>query len=824
MTQYEILKQYFGYDTFRDGQDVLINSILEGRDVLGVMPTGAGKSLCYQIPALMMDGITLVISPLISLMKDQVSNLNQVGILAAFINSSLTASQYIKVLELARAGRYPIIYVAPERLMSEDFLRFALDGRVKISMVAVDEAHCVSQWGQDFRPSYLKIVDFINQLPVRPIVSAFTATATAEVRDDIIDILMLRNPNVMTTGFDRSNLYFAVQSPKDKYATLVNYLERHKGESGIIYCLTRKVVEEVCSQLMREGFSMTRYHAGLSDSERKRNQEDFIYDRAQIMVATNAFGMGIDKSNVRFVVHYNMPKNMESYYQEAGRAGRDGEPSECILLYGGQDVVTNQFFIDHNQDNEALDPVTREIVMERDRERLRKMTFYCFTNECLRDYILRYFGEYGSNYCGNCSNCLSQFEEVDVTEIARALIGCVENCRQRYGTNVIIDTVHGANTAKIRNYRMDESAFYGALSKVPTYKLRQVMNHLMLKEYLAVTNDEYAIVKLTGNSRRVMEDGEPVTMKMAKEPEHPAKIKEGKKPKKGKAAGISLLDSDEGLFEKLRALRTEIAKEEGVPPYIVFSDKTLVSMCMVKPGTKSEMLSVSGVGEFKFEKYGERFLECVKAEVGERKPASALPVNRQENEKNGRNSPEDWMDEPSYYSDDDLYFTSDSDDFEDWNLETAMAAWETGSQEREAEGHKPASHGGAVEMGTVKKKGKKSKTEFVMTEELAEQIHYSERVSLSDFIGQMNDLRDGDAMKRLTIKSVEQWLMDKGCFEVWFLNGTPRKRLTDKGEEFGIMAEKRLSEKGNEYDVFFYSEEAQHSIVEWLSRSGWGRE
>ena len=517
MTQYEILKQYFGYDTFRDGQDVLIQSILEGRDVLGVMPTGAGKSLCYQIPALMMEGITLVISPLISLMKDQVSNLNQVGILAAYINSSLTAAQYYKVLDLARAGRYPIIYVAPERLMSEDFLRFALSSQVKISMVAVDEAHCVSQWGQDFRPSYLKIVDFINQLPVRPVVSAFTATATAEVRDDIIDILMLRNPQVMTTGFNRPNLYFGVQSPKDKYATMVNYLERHKGESGIIYCLTRKVVEEICGQLIREGFSVTRYHAGLSDSERRHNQEDFIYDRAQIMVATNAFGMGIDKSNVRFVVHYNMPKNMESYYQEAGRAGRDGEPSECILLYGGQDVVTNQFFIDHNQDNEALDPITREIVMERDRERLRKMTFYCFTNECLRDYILRYFGEYGSNYCGNCSNCLSQFETVDVTDISRILMGCVESCRQRYGINVIIDTVHGANTVKIRNYRMDENPHYGELSKVPAYKLRQVMNHLMLSGYLAVTNDEYAIVRLTGRSKGVLEDGEPVAMKMARE-------------------------------------------------------------------------------------------------------------------------------------------------------------------------------------------------------------------------------------------------------------------------------------------------------------------
>ena len=365
MTQQEILKHYFGYDSFREGQERLIEAILEGRDVLGIMPTGAGKSLCYQIPALMMDGITLVISPLISLMKDQVSNLNQAGILAAYLNSSLTYGQYRKALEFARAGRYPIIYVAPERLMTEEFLQFALDPQVKIAMVAVDEAHCVSQWGQDFRPSYLKIVDFIRQLPVRPVVSAFTATATAEVRDDIMDILMLRQPEVLTTGFDRGNLYFGVLSPKDKYAALVNYLERHKGESGIIYCITRKVVEEVCANLIREGFPVTRYHAGLGDEERRHNQEEFIYDHSPIMVVTNAFGMGIDKSNVRFVVHYNMPKNMESYYQEAGRAGRDGEPAECILLYGGQDVITNQFFIDHNQENDALDPMTRQIVMER---------------------------------------------------------------------------------------------------------------------------------------------------------------------------------------------------------------------------------------------------------------------------------------------------------------------------------------------------------------------------------------------------------------------------------------------------------------------------
>ncbi|MDY2664162.1 DNA helicase RecQ [Bariatricus massiliensis] len=611
MTQYDILKQYFGYDTFRDGQNDLIESILKGRDVLGIMPTGAGKSMVYQIPALMMDGITLVISPLISLMKDQVGNLNQAGILAAYLNSSLTPGQYHKVLEYARAGRYPIIYVAPERLVTEEFLNFALDERVKISMIAVDEAHCVSQWGQDFRPSYLKIVDFIRRLPKRPVVSAFTATATETVRDDIMDILMLQNPNVMTTGFDRPNLYFAVQSPKDRYASAKNFLERHPEDSGIIYCLTRKVVEEVSMNLIRDGFSVTRYHAGLSDTERRNNQEDFIYDRARIMVATNAFGMGIDKSDVRFVIHYGMPKNMESYYQEAGRAGRDGEAAECLLLYSGQDVITNQFFIDNNQDNEELDELSREIVAQRDRERLKKMTYYCFTNECLRDYILRYFGEYGPNYCGNCSNCLSQFETVDVTEAARAIVKCVQSSRQRYGAAVIIDTLHGANTAKIRNYHMDENPYYGSLPKVPAYKLRQVLNYLLLQEYLEVTNDTYAIVKLTSKSEELFGEDVTVTMKMAKEQERPAKEKKGKRRGKSMEAGTEFTEEDENLFERLRALRSEIAREEKVPPYMVFSDKTLTHMCILRPASREEMLKVSGVGEFKYEKYGRRFLDCI---------------------------------------------------------------------------------------------------------------------------------------------------------------------------------------------------------------------
>ena len=608
--KYEVLKQFFGYDSFREGQETLIDSILQGRDTMGIMPTGSGKSLCYQIPALMMDGVTLVISPLISLMKDQVTALNQAGIHAAFLNSTLTMGQYTKALAYAKEGRYPIIYVAPERLATDGFLDFAL--HTKISMVAVDEAHCVSQWGQDFRPSYLKIVEFINKLPKRPVISAFTATATKEVKEDIIDILMLEEPTVVSTGYDRPNLYMGVQSPKDKYAALKNFVETHPGQCGIVYCLTRKLVEEVSGRLKADGFSVTRYHAGVSDAERKQNQEDFIYDRSLIMIATNAFGMGIDKSNVRFVIHYNMPRSPEAFYQEIGRCSRDGEPGECILFYSGQDVITNQFFIDNNQDNQELDALTRQIVMERDRERLRKMTFYCFTNECLRDYILRYFGEYGSNYCGNCQNCITQFETVDVTESARALIGCVSACRQRYGVNVILDTVHGANTAKIRQYRMDENPFYGALSKVPAYRLRQIMNHLLLKEFLSITNDEYAIVKLTEHSDQVLKTEEPVVMKMAKEQEHAAKVKPEKKSRKSKGEEVSLSESEEALFDRLRTLRMEIAREAKVPPYIVFSDKTLVHMCRVKPGTRAEMLTVSGVGEFKFEKYGEQFLELLK--------------------------------------------------------------------------------------------------------------------------------------------------------------------------------------------------------------------
>ena len=618
MESIDILKQYFGYDTFREGQRPLIDSVLKGRDVLGIMPTGAGKSMCFQIPALMMEGITLVISPLISLMKDQVGALNQAGVHAAFLNSSLTMGQYVKALRLAKEGRYKIIYVAPERLETEGFLEFTLSENVHISFLAVDEAHCVSQWGQDFRPSYLKIMEFLKKLPYRPVVGAYTATATEDVRDDIMDILELQNPYVMTTGFDRENLYFAVKKPVDKYKELVHYLKdrekKFSGSSGIIYCLTRKNVEDICYRLRKEGFSVTRYHAGLSDEERKENQEDFIYDRRQIMVATNAFGMGIDKSDVRFVIHYNMPKNMESYYQEAGRAGRDGEPAECILYYEPMDVRTNRFFIENGEDNEELDEFTRQLVKERDIERLKQMTFYCFTSECLRHYILKYFGENSSGYCGNCLNCMTQFEEVDITNETRAIIHCMDANRMNYGVSTIIDILRGAKNQKILSKGLNQNPEYGTLSQITVARLRQIIQELMYQGYLELSGDQYPVIQTTRKSAEFQQNNRTFVMKLAKEKEQEEvsgrKQKRGSRKKAGAAAMLS--EKDLELFETLRVLRREIAGEEKVPPYMIFSDKTLALMSAAHPENLEEMLRISGVGEFKLQKYGERFLQVIR--------------------------------------------------------------------------------------------------------------------------------------------------------------------------------------------------------------------
>ena len=606
MDKYQVLKKYFGYDLFREGQEEIIDTLLAGQDVFGIMPTGAGKSLCYQVPALLMEGITIVVSPLISLMKDQVGTLNQAGIHAAFFNSTLSVGQYKKALELAKKGTYKIIYVAPERLLLKEFLEFAL--QVDISMVTVDEAHCVSQWGQDFRPSYLKITEFIHLLPKRPVVGAFTATATREVREDVLAALELQEPKIVATGFDRKNLFYQVSAKSDKFAEVMHYLTEHPTESGIIYCLTRKIVEEVCDKLLQNGIPATRYHAGLSDYERQKNQDDFLYDVSPVMVATNAFGMGIDKSNVRFVIHYNMPKNIESYYQEAGRAGRDGEEASCILLYAPKDVVLNQFLIDQETENEMLTEEEMELVKERDRERLKQMTFYCTTNGCLREFILRYFGEYTTNYCKKCSNCLTEFEEIDITKTAQAIAACVQSSRQRFGMTVITDTLHGSQSSKLKQNGMIENKYFGSLADVPVYRIRQVMQFLSHQGYILVTKDQYPIVKLTEKSKELFENV-PVMMKAAKEVEKKpltGKTKKGKNQKNSNLAG-----TDYALFEELRKLRMEIAKTEKVPPYIVFSDKSLRDMSVRKPKTKDAFMEVNGVGEHKCQKYGKRFLDAI---------------------------------------------------------------------------------------------------------------------------------------------------------------------------------------------------------------------
>lgn len=609
MDKYGILKHYFGYDSFRPGQEKLVDAILAGQDVLGIMPTGAGKSLCYQVPALLMSGITLVVSPLISLMKDQVGALNQAGVHAAYINSSLTDNQIAKALVFAKQGRYKIIYVAPERLETWGFLDFAM--HVEISMITVDEAHCISQWGQDFRPSYLKILEFLKKLPYRPVLTAYTATATAEVRDDIMDILNLRDPFVLTTGFDRENLYYAVKRPRDKYRELLSYLkekeEKMPGSSGIIYCLSRKNVEEVCYQLREDGFSVTRYHAGLSDEERKENQEDFIYDRKQIMVATNAFGMGIDKPDVRFVVHYNMPKNMESYYQEAGRAGRDGEPAECILYYAPIDNRTNRFLIENGEENEELDAITKQIVMERDWERLRQMTFYCYTKECLRHYILNYFGEQTSGYCGNCLNCLTEFETVDATMEAKAIIQCIRDCYRDFGLSTIVDILKGSKSQKVLSRHLDENSQYGALASESIARIRQIINEMLVYGYLEMTDDEYPVLSVADITK--IDDNWNFEIKIPKDVEKEKEERKIQTKKRKKAGAVAALaEEDTELFEALRVLRRMIASEQKIPPYMVFSDKTLVHMSTMKPSNDEEMLEVNGVGEHKLQKYGERFL------------------------------------------------------------------------------------------------------------------------------------------------------------------------------------------------------------------------
>jgi len=606
--QVRLLKQYFGHEAFRDGQKPLIDALLAGRDALGVMPTGAGKSVCYQLPAMMLPGTTLVVSPLISLMKDQVAALTAMGISAACINSMLSSDEYARALSLAGSGAYKVLYVAPERLLTADFQR--LCRAIQIPLVAVDEAHCVSQWGQDFRPSYLDIPRFIDGLLRRPVVGAFTATATEAVKADIVKLLALRDPLCVTTGFDRPNLFFDVKMPRDKFSWVLDYLRRHEGRSGIIYCATRKAVDKTCLKLVQHGISATRYHAGLPDDERRQNQEDFVYDRRRVMVATNAFGMGIDKSNIGFVLHYNMPKDVESYYQEAGRAGRDGTAAECVLLFSAGDVQTAKYLINVSTENEALSEAERQSVYRRDMERLRRMTDYCKTSGCYRHFLLRYFGETGPERCGNCGNCTSKRRQVDITLQAQKILSGVARVERRFpgslGTTLIVRMLRGSREQRVQQLGLDALSTYGVMADTDRSKIRDYIDVLVEQGYLLQTTGSFPVLQTTGRARAVLRGEERVTF--AEREERAETASRRKAGNRGQTPDAP----DNSLYEALRSLRAELAKAEGVPAYVVFSNATLADMAVKRPENRDEFLDVSGVGEYKAARYGKAFLKAIR--------------------------------------------------------------------------------------------------------------------------------------------------------------------------------------------------------------------
>ena len=612
----ELLKKYYGYQTFREGQEIIIENILSGKDVLGIMPTGGGKSLCYQIPALMMDGTVIVISPLISLMKDQVDTLQQQGIPAAFINSSLPWGKLNEIVYEAVHSRYKLLYVAPERLDSEDFIELLKN--IKISMIAVDEAHCVSQWGHDFRPSYLKIKNIRDIAGNNPIISAFTATATPEVKEDIISLIDLRNHFEIITGFDRENLKFEVVKTNKKMQYVLNFAEENKGKSGIIYCLTRKITDDVRSSLIKAGHKAVSYHAGLSSEERNISQDDFLFDNADIIVATNAFGMGIDKLDIRFVIHYNMPKNVESYYQEAGRAGRDGEKSDCILLYSPQDIVMNNYLIDNSSGDSPK---------AGDYAKLRDMINYCNTDKCLRKYLISYFDEsYNIESCNNCGNCLNEIESQDITVETQKILSCIYRMEQRFGSNVVIDVLKGSGNKRIKSFNFDKLSTYGIMKEYDKDTLKDMISYLISDGYIIIAGDKYPVLNISKRGYSVLKGAEKVEIKKVF-------------TKKAAAAEYAY---DKELFELLRALRKEISEELEVPPFVVFSDATLKDMCVKYPLDESDMLNVTGVGEYKAKKYGNIFIEKIKEHVEKnnidvnKKPEISMRPEENKKEKKSR--------------------------------------------------------------------------------------------------------------------------------------------------------------------------------------------
>ena len=747
MTPLETLKRYFGYDSFRPGQEEIVSALLAGRDALAIMPTGAGKSLCYQVPALLLPGLTLVISPLISLMQDQVKGLNAAGIHAAFINSSLTETQIARALDLAAEGSYKLVYVAPERLESPVFRSFAAGA--DISMVTVDEAHCISQWGQDFRPSYLKILDFIDSLPRRPIVSAFTATATREVKDDIVCTLRLHDPKVLVTGFDRPNLYFQVERTRRKDDFVIQYLRDHPGESGIIYCATRKNVDKLQELLTEYGFAATKYHAGLSAEARRKNQNDFIYDTAPVIVATNAFGMGIDKSNVRFVLHYNMPQSMENYYQEAGRAGRDGLPSQCVLLFSAQDVIINKFLLD-KKDFAEMDDEEADLLRQRDLQRLQTMERYCQTTECLRNYILAYFGEHPTAPCGNCGSCNNDFDEVDMTDAAKWMINCVAELRGRYGKAILFGTLQGANRARLRELGAERFKSYGRMKDTPRETLERLLAQLLEDGYLVQSDDQYAVLHI--GDIATLKAGGQVLVKLP--PQREPEQTRAPKPKR-RSPMDALTSAGLELFSQLRQLRFDTAQREGLPPYVVFGDKSLVDMCLRAPRRAEDMLGIYGMGERKYEKYGAAFFAVIDAYRADH-PDAVLS-----------------LDPPA------------------------------------PEPEKP------LPSEKKKKPPKAERPAFYLTAEDARSFNYQDSYTGAELKAALIEAAGDPDVKAPTIKEIDEWLLAQRLIGMERL---PTKGFyyvpTPAGVDAGLRSEDRVSARGTPYSVLLFTPEAQRMVVE----------